>query len=131
MEKQSDVKIKKIFLIAGETIKGQNGKWHIADFDDTLSAYGPVGNMLRIIAAGVMYHKNNTATIVALGSRGIFKNEPDSPPIALLCENELITLGVPAGAIAKEMECGTTYEQLGAIEKILAEEREISGIIIS
>lgn len=127
----NDKPTRKIFLFLGEIIKRPNGKWHITDFDDTSSTYGLVGNRLRVIAASVAYHNGNISSVVALGGRGVSKNILDSPHIADLCEKELIALGVPVNAIVKEIECGTTYEQLIAVEKMLAGAGVLSGILIS
>ena len=78
---------------------------------------------MRVEAASELFKKHKgEVSIIASGGKGQLRNNPEAPTIASVIQSELVSLGVPKAAVKCEENSNNTYEQLKALENLLARE---------
>ena len=121
-------------VILGGGLKKDKNDWRTTNFDEN-DNFGVLGDRLRIVAGKYLYaraSKNNPDVfIIVLGGKGQLKNTKDAPAVAEVLKKELTELGVPPESILEESNSGNTFEQLLALNKIVAEKDLRSIMLVS
>lgn len=120
-----------IVILGGGLKKDKNG-WRTVNFDER-DNFGALGDRLRVVAGKYLYartRKNNPDVfIIVLGGKGQLKNIKGAPAVAEVLKKELMGLGVPSKKIIEEKKSGNTFEQLLALNKIIAE-KDLRNIML-
>lgn len=109
-----------IVILAGALVKGENGRWRTANYNDKGDDFGICFSRLRVIAAGFLYKDKPSQSIIVSGGQGQLKNIlPGKITSARIIMEELVKIGIPAKKIFKEEKSGNTYQQLKELQKII------------
>jgi len=108
---------KTIIVILGGGIKKESNHWRTTNFHEKGDKFGAVGDHWRVLAAHLLYHPETNQLFLVVGGRGQLENIPNTPYIANIIKQELITLGIPSKLIQTEIKSNNTYQQLLAIKK--------------
>lgn len=106
------------------------GRWRTTNFDEG-DRFGVQGDRLRVVAGSMFAKGSSDPPLILLGGKGQLAAIPDAPCVADVMKQELVELGVEAERIIAERESGSTYQQLIELQKIMAEKRFSSLILIS
>jgi len=119
-----------IAILGGGLQKNKNGVWRTTNFTEG-DNFGSLGDYLRVIAGNYLYKNDTRRLIIALGGKGQYKDNPDTPPISKIIRNELMELGIPVKNIILEKNSNNTYQQLIELQKIILNKNLTSIIIVS
>lgn len=97
--------------ILGGGLKNDNGRWRTTNFNES-DDFGIAGDRIRVVAGAILFLRNLSDIIIALGGRGQYESILGVPPIAEVLKQELIELGVPHNKIILEIQSGNTHQQL-------------------
>jgi hypothetical protein len=119
-------------VIFGGGLKKENatGRWRTTNFNEG-DRFGVQGDRLRVVAGSMLAKEYPKSTVIALGGVGQLKDIPGAPAVADVIKRELIELGVAEDRITTECESGSTYQQLAALQSMLARERDGDLLFIS
>ncbi len=126
--KLSNKKYDAVFILGGSLIK-DNGVWRTCRFDEG-DNFGVLGDVARVAAGNILFKKEITDRIIALGGKGQYKDNADFPTITSVIKKELVQLGVPPNQIEENLSDGT-YGQLKTILEIANQRNWIKVAIIS
>lgn len=101
-----------IVIIGGGLVKDKKGFWRTNNFDDPGDHTGTTGDRLRVEAGALLYRHAPETLVITSSYKGYLKHIPDSPVIAHVLKQELITLGVPEKKIITEDTSNTTHQNL-------------------
>lgn len=119
-----------IVILAGALVKGKDGRWRTANYDDKGDNFGICCGRLRLIAAGFLYKDKQFQSIIVAGGKGQLKDVlPGKLTSAGIITAELAEIGIPEKNIIKEEKSGNTYQQLRELQKII-KARNLKNIII-
>src|SRR3989344_8965817 len=104
-------KPKNTIVVLGGGLVEDGGKFRTTNFNEG-DTFGALGDRLRVEAANVLFKRDPSSEIVALGGKGQYNQTSNYPPVSSVIKQELIELGVPEEQILAETKSGSTYQQL-------------------
>ena len=119
-----------IIILSGGLVKDESGRWRTANYDEG-DNFGVTGDRIRIVASAFTFNDNPEQIVIVSGGYGQYEKSAAVPTLASVMAEELQALGVPKENIIQEANSGTTYQQLLAVAKILAERKIKTARLVS
>lgn len=113
-----------IAVLAGGIKRDASGRWVSTGLTAEDDKLGAPGGKLRVLSAAVLANRYPAAIVVASGGRGsdIPPNAPeDRPLLAEILRDELTDGGISTSRVLLEKNSNSTYQQLQALEILIAE----------
>lgn len=119
-----------IFILGGWLVQNPDKTWRTTTFEEN-NPQDAFGDRLRLEAVLPLISSTHPfPAIIVSGSAGKLA-ERDAPPVAEVMAHELIQLGIPPHHILKDLESGTTYEQLQKLNSLIKHHHWQQVIILS
>ena len=119
---------KVVVVLGGALRKDDTGRWRTVDLGQGGDTFAASNDRWRIDAAYAIWKNDHSTVLVVSAGQGQYKGT-DTPAVAEVMARELMELGVSDGAIMKDVESGTTVEQL-RMTAALAKEMKLQKVVI-